>query len=111
MKMETPKMDVVRFQEADVLAASPIVTPFSAAVSNAGGKEKDLAMTITHNGNSYPYDYQGLLANQDSGILADVSFNNGSAIKTLSDLLDDDVNNEAFDGNYISYNGKAYTRQ
>lgn len=24
MKMETPKMDVVRFQEADVLAASPL---------------------------------------------------------------------------------------
>ena len=24
MKMETPKMDVVRFQEADVLAASPV---------------------------------------------------------------------------------------
>ena len=112
MKMETPKMDVVRFEEADVLAASQInPAPFTAAVYNAGGKEKDLGLTITHNGNPHSYDYQGIWDNQDAGLLAGVSFNNGTATKTLSDLLDDDVNNGAFDGDYVSYNGTSYTRQ
>ena len=113
MKMETPKMDVVRFKEADVIVASngPVSPEFSADLSRAGGDAKDMSLAIVHGENAYTYDYQKLWDERDSGLLASISFNNGTNTKSLIQLLDDDVNNGAFDGHYISYNGSAYTKQ
>lgn len=113
MKMETPKMDVVRFKESDVIVASngPVSPEYSADLSRAGGDAMDMSLAITHNENYHSYDYAYLVDNQDAGLLAGVSFNNGTATKTLSQLLADDVNNGSFDGHYISYNGLSYTKQ
>ena len=85
MKMETPKMDVVRFQEADVLAASPItpVTPvFLTGFNDVTAKNGQLS--FTKNGTDYlfetsKYDSQESFANAVAGAgVADVTFNDNS---------------------------------
>jgi len=80
MKMETPKMDVVRFQEADVLAASPYASPVY-LTGFADSKDRNGEVAFTHNGNSYLFkttDYSDAasFANAVAGAgVANVSFN------------------------------------
>ena len=84
MKMETPKMDVVRFQEADVIVASPIpatpvfLTGFKDTSANNG------KVSFDHNGQSYLFETKNYndatsFANAvtNAGV-ADVNFNDNS---------------------------------
>ena len=107
MKMETPKMDVVRFQEADVIVASGFATRF-ATVAKAGGAAGDLEITF----GEHFYNYTSLEEQKEDKLLSgyirfDLQGNAGS--KTLNDLLADDEKNGAYDGYYQSVDdGNSY---
>ena len=101
MTMKTPEMEVVRFEEADVIVASGFATKFG-SVQNAGGTKGDLKVTI--NGHSYNYDT--LATGINDGIyagLGSINCSKDSNSKSLKKLFDDDENNGAYDGYYESY--------
>ena len=80
--METPKMDVVRFQEADVLAASPIPGPIdTVTISGVGDKVTD------NNYLSYSNTSLNLQEADDHHIQFGNGFNNNGSTKTLADLV------------------------
>ncbi len=81
MKMETPKMDVVRFQEADVLAASSPIE--SVTVSGVGDRNN------TNNILSYGATSLNLQEAGQYHIQFGNGFNNNGKKKTLANLVDD----------------------
>ena len=107
MKMEMPKMDVVRFQEADVIVASSAPDRYLATLGNFGdGKSANGWLKITHNGVESTHDWSALLDDNETGYAQNLTFNGVS----LGKLMENDTNNTC-DGNYESTNGLNYTRQ
>ena len=97
MKMETPKMDVVRFQEADVLAASPLaLTKFNdGTYGNAGMGKHSVAEWI-----------EILNETQSS---SDVFFKyNGNEKVAAKDLTAHEEDNSLRDGTY-HFNAAEHT--
>ena len=82
MKMETPKMDVVRFQEADVIVASGYASPVMLTGFN-DVTAKNGQVAFTNNGSSFVFntaDYGSQESFSDAVVnagVADVYFNNG----------------------------------
>ena len=83
MKMETPKMDVVRFQEADVLAASNVASPvYLTGFADNGVANGEVA--FTNGGTDYlfktkDYNSQSEFAAAVAGAgVANVTFNDSS---------------------------------
>lgn len=104
MKMETPKMDVVRFKEADVIVASGNVKIWTSTVSNSGGSAQDLTVAITsaEDGVTRTFGYDALYDSSASGIMGSSTYSvNGVSVK-LSELIANDANASS---NYINYNG------
>ena len=103
MKMETPKMDVVRFQEADVLAASQMIASSFALTGFNNGKANDakidgadaasaeaINVKLGNLGNSY-FQYQ-----------------NNDPVH-YGDLHDSDVAGPINDGTYVDQGDKQIT--
>ncbi len=118
MKMETPKMDVVRFKEADVIVASP--TPLSPYLTLANMGNGDYADN-TASGETAAGQFNLTFEEMKTGSLAhllDLSseFNNGTSQKSLQSLVDktyslsDPDEYASFNGNYVWSNG-VYVRQ
>ena len=99
MTMKTPEMDVVRFNESDVIVASGFATKFG-NVANAGGAKGDLIITI--NGHNYNYDTIKTSIDDNVFSIGNINFVKDSS-KSVKDLFNDDVNNGAYDGQYESY--------
>ena len=121
MKMETPKMDVVRFEEADVLAASTgFNTNWKANVYNAGGSVKsNMSVAVTKPGQTTTTtSFDELVQIENVNWLAGAVFYNASNDSaTLVQLIDDDKADgagvyERFNGYYESSdNGATYWRK
>ena len=83
MKMETPKMDVVRFKEADVIVASPAPIIDSVRLSGLGNQD------TTDNLLSYSSTSLDLQEAYDHHIQFGSGFNNNGSQKTLADLVNE----------------------
>ena len=113
MTMKTPEMDVVRFNEADVLAASGDPVPDTRFVtfgswgigSQDNSSTKDGWATYTHGSSSSTYSYQQLEN------LADQNFNSGSTFKLqngTATTLDDLLANDAKDADSRTFDGSIF---
>ena len=122
MKMEMPKMDVVRFQEADVLAASGDGY-IQSRIAQAGGANENIVYTILPVGDvESVHGYSDLLKDSNTAYSANPSFTRGNQTTRLRDLVHDDepTTSEAnltggdlgawFNGLYESHDyGNTYT--
>ncbi len=112
MKMETPKMDVVRFGEADVIVASgnPVEHRY-ATLSNWGTGSVGDATVSYSNGHDFTYSYDslnGLLSN--GGLNGNQSYTSGGSTVTLGELVgggDADGLFTGFNGVYETFDGGA----
>ena len=111
MKMETPKMDVVRFNESDVIVASGLWT---ATVFNAGNAKEDIGLQVVDpNNKSTTFSYTQLANTEDANLLENKWFYKEEKSTNLLALVDDDRPEgagalSAFDGTYTSTNGSHY---
>ncbi len=120
MKMETPKMDVVRFQEADVLAASSPLRD-TAMLGAWGNQAQDNSgdtdgWAKINGGNTHTYSELQTLAKER--IYSNSTFWAGNDSTTINDLLANDTSDSRtfdgsiFNGNYESSDGGVnYYRQ
>ena len=104
MKMETPKMDVVRFKEADVIVASP--APLSEYVSLVSLGNNDFYDNKVVSQNSSGFDLS--FDEMKNGALAHLldlraEFNNGSSQKSLRSLVNGTA--ESDEEAYATFNG------
>ena len=112
MKMETPKMDVVRFKEADVLAASGDL--WTATLFNSGNADQNLGLQIVDPANnSNTFSFTQLASTENANLLDNKYFYKDNKSTSLIDLVDDDKEGAAgkltgFDGTYTSTNGSHY---
>ena len=107
MKMETPKMDVVRFDEADVIVASGFATR-TGRVQNVGGAAGDLIVTVS---DDHTYTYAALADAEKDHMqdLGSVEFVRNNVSKTIADLFANDTAYGDYDGYYESYDdGYSY---
>lgn len=106
MKMETPKMDVVRFNEADVIVASgELNTKWQANVYDVGGAKNNMGVKVTIPGQD-PIDsnFEELEKIETVGWLAGARFyNTADDSATLKALIADDKTGGA--GDYGRFNG------
>lgn len=117
MKMETPKMDVVRFKEADVLASSGEQKVWKATVSFAGGADENLQLdVIDPDAGANSFDFAHLSAAENAQLLANKYYYIGNDSTSLINLVDDDKDGAAgalgrFNGTYTSTDGNKYYKQ
>ncbi len=108
MKMETAKMDVVRFTESDVIVASGFETVTGKVAYAGDGVGNTLEVTVS---NDHFYDYATLEKGQTDHMqdLGKVKFTvisgDTSATKTIADLFAHNSDNGYFDGDYVSTDG------
>ena len=121
MKMETPKMDVVRFQEADVLAASGFATKFATLGAWGIGTQQDDSGKsdgwASYNG-AQAHTYSELVQLSNEQFVSGSTFYVGNSSTTISELLANDAKDaddttrfdgSIFNGNYTSTdNGITY---
>ena len=104
MKMETPKMDVVRFKEADVLAASPSPAPVYhdyVTLSNLGNSNFDDNKAHAMNTD---FSFSNIYAGEVSNLLhLDSIFNIGSDEQTLHQLAENTYKSDSSE--YSNFNG------
>ena len=103
MKMETPKMDVVRFKEADVLAASPVGPVYHDNVTIANLGNSNFSDNYA-NAMNQDFSFDAISKGQASHLLhLDSLFNiGGNNEKTLSELVTDTQKDDTI---YAEYNG------
>ena len=102
MKMETPKMDVVRFQEADVIVASGIVNNRKRAAlygwENGIAGDATLTFSDADGNNASVHTYSELHGDPE---IYDLTFINGAGTPvSLTDLATDENSYGAFNGSY-----------
>lgn len=104
MKMETPKMDVVRFQEADVIVASGIIED-TRSFAKLSGWEVDpvgkatVSFKIGANGTYTDHDYDEINKTPEIYGLTFKNKNNNEI--TLSELATTDEKYGEFNGTYV----------
>ena len=106
MKMETPKMDVVRFEEADVIVASGVFnTNWKADVADCGGTKANMSVTVTKPNEKPTYtNFEELVEIEKINWLAGATFyNTANDYATLVQLIDDDKTTG--EGQYSRFNG------
>ncbi len=114
MKMETPKMDVVRFNESDVIVASGDPKLWTATVFNAGGANQNLSVTVVDPDNgSNSFSFTQLVSTENAQLLENKYFYKDNGNTSLIKLVDDDKQGAAgelgdFNGSYTSTNGSHY---
>ena len=104
MKMETPKMDVVRFKEADVIVASPTPVPTRIdSVTLSGLGNSDFSDNYA-NAMNQDFSFDAISKGQASHMLhLDSLFNiGGNNEKSLNELVTDTKDD---DTKYAEYNG------
>ena len=112
MKMETPKMDVVRFKEADVLAASPVPVDNRQFSKVAGWGDENLNQASISfktgiNGAESVHNFDELHRNPD---MYGITYQNGSGkTVTLEQLAGSDAGFGEFNGTYIFSGDHTYT--
>ena len=116
MKMETPKMDVVRFQEADVLAAStptPVDNNYYAYTSGWGGATGGASLKIVQGGNTIvDYNWAAISSGEAAHLINNnISFDGLSLGAMYADETTDAPQYDAYNGEWVSGNGVAYTRK
>lgn len=96
MKMETPKMDVVRFNEADVIVASPVPSRIdTVTISGVGDRN------ATNNFLTYGTTSLDLQDAYDHHIQFGSGLVNNGATKTLADLAEEAAqNNDSVNSNW-----------
>lgn len=91
MTMKTPEMEVVRFNESDVIVASgdPVLAHKNADVMNFGIGTVGDAQIRYHNGHSLTKNLQQIAADIDFGYTNDtVSFTNGNGqVATIGEMV------------------------
>ena len=108
MKMETPKMDVVRFQEADVLAASPVRDIVK--LSDLGN---DDFSDNNAQGVGFNLNFSDIKNGQSAHMLKlDSTFKVGTTEQTLQNLVDntyvsDSEGYKIFNGSYEWNNSES----
>jgi hypothetical protein len=114
MKMETPKMDVVRFKEADVLAASPapVDNNFYALTSGWGGATGGASLKIIqHDEVIENYDWDRISSGEAAHLINNNINFDGLSLGTLyADECTDNPQYDAYNGQWISSNGVDYRR-
>ena len=116
MKMETPKMDVVRFKEADVLAAStptPVDNNFYAYTAGWGGATGGASLKIVRSGNTIvDYDWDAITSGETANLINNnISFDGLTLGNMYNDEITDTPQYDAYNGVWVSGNGVAYTRK
>ncbi len=103
MTMKTPEMEVVRFNESDVIVASGKLN--TAIIAEAGGTKKNLKVTLAAPGTAgVPHSFEDLLADENTAYAANpIFFNANNESATLHNLIDDD--NDGGAGKYGAWNG------
>lgn len=115
MKMETPKMDVVRFNESDVIVASGDQQLWTATVFNAGGTvKKDMGLLVVNPDNSSnSFSFTQLVSTENAQLLDNKYFYKDNSSTSLIKLVDDDKDDgkgelSGYNGTYTSTNGSHY---
>ena len=123
MKMEMPKMDVVRFQEADVIVASgtPVDNNFYTTLGAWGGTSKNATIKISQGKNVlFDYNWDQLNSAEGAKIIDNNKYySRGDKSVSLADLYADEklenplhaAEYEYFNGSYISSDGINYRYQ
>lgn len=103
MKMETPKMDVVRFKEADVLAASPVGPVYHDRCTVANLGDGDFSNNYA-NAMNQDFSFDAISKGQASHLLSLESIFNigGTNEKSLNELVNE---TKTDDTKYAEYNG------
>ncbi|PWJ71182.1 hypothetical protein B0O40_1047 [Ruminococcaceae bacterium R-25] len=100
MKMETPKMDVVRFQEADVIVASGDHNKMATLFGWGDTIQGNAKLTFS-NGKTSEYDWESLQNQKDDEMLGNLSFKNqAGSTATLNQLASDENSYGAWNGLY-----------
>ena len=114
MKMETPKMDVVRFQEADVIvASSPVDNNFYAYTAGWGGTTGGASLKIVQGGNTIvDYDWNAINSGENAHLINNnISFDGLTLGTMYADEVTENPQYDAYNGEWVSGNGVAYTRK
>ncbi len=115
MKMETPKMDVVRFKEADVLAASPVPVDnnFYAMTSGWGGATGGASLRIVQNENTIcNYNWDAISRGEAAHLINNNINFDGLSLGTLyEDECKANPQYDEYNGEWISSNGVDYRRR
>ena len=116
MTMKTREMEVVRFNESDVIVASSPVPPvdnnFYATTAGWGGETGGASLKITQNNTVLAdYDWTAIVGGEASNLINNNIYFNG---KSLKELYDDEITDhpqyDAYNGDWISGNGVDYRR-
>ena len=111
MKMETPKMDVVRFKEADVIVASGEVVDNRQFAKLSGWEvapvnSATVGFKTGANGTYTEHSYDELHTTPE---MYGLTFDNGRNTITLSELAQTDEKYGEFNGTYILSGNSIYT--
>ena len=109
MKMETPKMDVVRFQEADVIVASGEDRRQFSTLSGWGVdpiEQASVSFKTGLNGTETVHDYAEIHSTPD---MYGLTYDNGTSSIALSELAKSDAEHSEFNGLYIYTGNGTYT--
>ena len=100
MKMETPKMDVVRFNEADVIVASGDHRRMATLAGWANGNPADATLSFT-NGSNVTYTWNQIqdMTEHDLGGLNFTNASGNSA--TIEQLASDEESYGDWNGTYV----------
>ena len=100
MKMEMPKMDVVRFQEADVIVASGDHRKMATIAGWGNGVDNDATLTFT-NGQVTSYTFEKLKTDYNNEMLGSLEFRNSAGnTVTVGQLASDENSYSAWNGKY-----------
>ena len=122
MTMKTPEMEVVRFNESDVVCASkpgPVQDIYYAEFGGLGPAAKNATLNITSNSGSSDFSWDELEKIDKTHVLGQVIFYNGTDTnaqwKSLYELIEDEMgpcSYGQFNGAYKSTDeGRNYFRQ
>lgn len=114
MTMKTPEMEVVRFNESDVIVASgPVVdNNFYATTAGWGGTTGGASLKIVQNNVVLEdYDWNRIKSGEASHLINnDINFDGLTLGKMYEDEVKENPQYDAYNGEWISGNGIDYTR-
>ena len=113
MTMKTPEMEVVRFNESDVIVASgPVDNNYYATAAGWGGATGGASLKIVQNNSVLAdYNWSQIKAGEASNLINNnINFNG----LTLGEMYEDEITEhpqyDAYNGEWMSSNGVDYSR-
>ncbi len=113
MTMKTPEMEVVRFNESDVIVASgPVDNNFHATTTGWGGATGGASLKIVKNNEVLAdYSWDRITAGEASNLINNSINFGGVSLGTLyADEITEKPQYDYINGSWISNNGIDYTR-